>query len=290
MELDNDQAAVSGQGNFEQQGTGEPVGQPPEGTEQPVGEPQAQQPTTEQPATGKESVEITPEKYAELETNYKNLQTEFGKRNESDKELRSRFEQFGGIDKVHEHVSYLVNNPRFTEFLKQEQQSQVIGGVDISGYDQEQKDAINLVQQMATQIAQTEIQKAMKNKVDPLANSYKERLMDEHFAKMTEKYPNWREQEKQMETLADKLPIEVQDNPTLADVEALYLRSIVADGKIEKFGADLYQQKLEQKKAQSTEQPPTTTGQTQEKRATTIAEALRRSKKTHGVTGEFGVQ
>jgi hypothetical protein len=75
MELDNDQAAVSGQGNFEQQGTGEPVGQPPEGTEQPAGEPQAQQPTTEQPATGKESVEITPEKYAELETNYKNLQT-----------------------------------------------------------------------------------------------------------------------------------------------------------------------------------------------------------------------
>ena len=304
--MGNEISPVVGEGNTSQDGTNTVAGQAhiSSAPQADVGEPQGiaqDQPTQVQPDGGDTSVEQTPEeRYSALETKFNNLerdnkslQTEFGKRNESSKELDAKFSQYGGVDQVLQWTQALAGNQEFGKWVQQQQQAQMIGGQDVSQMDDESKKALDMVQNIATQTAQNLIDKAMQQQVDPLANSYKEQIMTSNFAKMDEKYGkvmlgqkeiSWQEYREQMSTLAKDLPN--GDNPSFEDIEDLFFKVLRADNQMGNYGASIYQQELQTKKQQASQAPPTSSGQGDLPPANSLAEALNRAKTTHGVSGE----
>lgn len=283
----SDISVATEQGNAVAQGTDGRVGQPETGTETPVGQPKNKVPTQGQPVASQELSEtLTLEKLAASERDYKALQTEFAKRNESDKSLQERFSKFGGVEKVNQYMDFFTNNPRFAEWLQEEQKRELLGDIDITNMDDEQKQALNVVQKLAQQVSKQMTDQLYKEKIQPLADTYKEQLMDKSFAKMDENHPNWREMQTEMEKLGSHLPKHIQDNPQYEDFEDLYFKSLRVTGKFDDYAASLYQKKLEKKKANSSDSPPTTTGKGMEKPPTNIVEAFQRAKKKLGITGE----
>ena len=70
------------------------------------------------------TTETTPLSFEQLQKDNKELQTEFGKRNEAYKELESKLtglDQYGGVDQMSQWAAYLNDNPRFAEWVQQEQ-------------------------------------------------------------------------------------------------------------------------------------------------------------------------
>lgn len=225
-----------------------------------VPEPTAGQSTDEGTAggeqiTGTELPEgVTPELLKQAgyiaDKDYKSLQTEFGTRNDNDKAVQDKFSQFGGLDKAAEMLDYLQGNEEFAGFLKAQQEAKIYGQ-PVDEVAPETKEAMAIVQR----IADERIAENMRTQVDPLANQYKQVLLKENMGKMTEKYPNWAEMKSEMSSIASTLSEQVQDNPSLQDLETLYLRSLVENGKIQDFGKSIYEKELQSAKAKSVNKP-----------------------------------
>lgn len=192
---------------------------------------------------------ITPGDFDGLLKTYKSLQTEFGKRSETMKQTDERFAKYGGMDQITQWAEYLSNNPRFSEWVMQEHQKSLTGQQEPE-MDESTKRAVDIIQK----IADSRISEAMKQKVEPLADRYKQQMIDESFKKMSEKYgAEWNEMRNDMQKMAETLPESVQDNPSFEDLEDLYFKSLRKTGKLESFAAKIYEKSLTAKKAQSTE-------------------------------------
>jgi len=231
--------------------------------------------TGEEPtgAEGLPGTDMTPEK---LLASYKSLQTELGKRTESMKELQSKFntfEKYGGIDNVIKWTQSLSENPRFAEWIKAEQNRDSLG-FDESELDDETKKAISLVEK----IADMRIGEVLKNKVEPLAESYKQKILQENLSALEKKYPDWREVQTTMYEIAQKMPASVQDNPSLEDLEDLYWKALRHSNKLEEMQVRSYKKKLEAIKKSSTDKPAVA-GEGKSLDANTMAEAFAAAKR-----------
>ena len=205
--------------------------------------------------TGAELPEgVTPEMLKELgyasDKDYKELQREFGSRTEADKALQNRFSQYGGMETSEEMLAFLHGNPEFAKWMKDQQETRLYGK-PADEIDPQTKEAMELVKKIAGE----EIDKAMKEQVDPLASSYKEGLLKTNMAKMNDKYPQWMELKDTMANLGETLPESIQDNPSFKDLESLYIRALVEDGKINDFGKNIYEKDLQSAKAKNVAKP-----------------------------------
>lgn len=282
----------TGQSNSEptagQDGTlqpeGQPANQPVEGTTLEEGQPPVDG-STEQGGEpiikiGEELPDgMTPE---QLLTSYKELQRTFGTKSEEMKSLEGQLAPFGGIEQIVNSLTYLTNSDSFKDWAKTEQQRATLGdnyGLSEDGkIDPETQKAIDIVKRIVDQ----RVDSAMKSQVEPLADSYKQRLLSENMKTMDGKYGNeWRELQDEMASLADNLPETIQDNPTLGDLEDLYWKALRSSGKIESMQAKMYEKNLATKKSQSQEKPKSSAGTIQQKRATTMMQAFQMAKEQH---------
>lgn len=224
----------------------------------------------------------TPESQ-DYESMYKELQTEFGSRNEELKGFKvsaDAMAAFGGSEQLVEWASYLQGNPRFAEFVRSEQERE---SNEQSGFsddmDEDTRQALELVDKRAEMIADRKVREILESQINPIANRYKEQQLDSNLDQMDEKFgDSWRDMQDEMAVLAEKLPLEVQDAPSLEVLEDLYWKALRTTGKMDGVMANIYEQKLNTKKAQSSERPASNAGQGQAKKAMTMQEAFAQAK------------
>lgn len=223
--------------------------------------------------------EVSTPESLNYESMYKELQTEFGTRNEELKGFKDSAETmdaFGGSEQLVQWATYLQNNPRFAEFIQAEQARESDEQMGYSDdMDDDTRQAMDLVRKEAKRIADIQIQEALKDRVDPIANRYKEQQLDSNLNQMDEKFgDSWRDVQDEMAVLAEKLPLEVQDAPNFDVLEDLYWKALRTTGKMDGVMASMYEKKLNIKKAHSTERPASNAGPGQAKKAMTMQEAF----------------
>lgn len=279
-----DEVKAGTEGDTVLRGTEGSEGQPEEGTEGTQGQPQTIDSQPEgQPAGGEPSGEPTPE---QVLADYKELQSEYSKVTDSNKNYKGveeKLAQFGGADKVLEWANFLATDKGFATFIQERQKQNLIGGVDTADMDDETKKALDIVQKVAGGVVDQRVAELTRTKLDPLANSYKEGLIEKHFETMDKKYPEWREFKNSMSELSDGMPDKIADNPTYENIEDLYWKAVRKSGKMDDVMAKTYQQKLEKKKAQTIEKPSGAIPTGSHKEKMTMDEAYAQAKKDLGL-------
>ena len=224
----------------------------------------------------------TPVDLEQLQKDYKALQTDYGKRNESYKEMETRMQgldQFGGVEQMQQWAQYLSDNPRFARWVQEEQTREHDSNLGLDGeeIDDDTRRALDLVRKEAELIADQRIKQAMKEQVDPIAAQYKEQLLTENLSKMDETYDNWRDVQDKMAELANDLPPDMQDSPTFETLDDLYWKAMRVTGKMDGYAASQYEKQLRERKAHSTEKPATSSASTGNKKAETMTEAYQQT-------------
>jgi hypothetical protein len=294
--MDIKESAVSEQGNSVQQGTESKEGQPLEGSENTQGQPKDNMSTQGQPNDGDlsatKSSEAGPEdwqvKYEGQNKDYTELQTEFNKRNEASKLVTDNFQAFGGVDKAQQYLQYLAGNERFAKFIADEQQREVVGGQDVSQMDEEQKQAMGVVQKMIDTAFDSKIQNVLGEKVDPLIKDNRERSIGDNLTKLQDKWGDiFNENRDLMKSEVDaNANNPMYANPSYDQLEDLMWNAIRRSGKQDQYMAKAHQISLEKKKQNSTDPPPTTTTTPAPVNAKSISEAFAAAKRDLGIVGE----
>lgn len=216
---------------------------------------------------------MTPE---ELHKSYKAMQGEYTKLNTQFKKL----EQYGGPDQMVQWAEYLAKNPRFSEWVQNEQGRNILG-VKEDELDEQQQKALNVVRTIAEQVADAKIKQIRQTEIAPLSEKYKEKLLDEHFSTMDKKYEGWRALQDDMAEMSESLSKEAQDNPSFEDLEDLYFKALRKTGKINDYAAEMHNKKLQQMKSKTTEKPSAAPASAP-RQFKTIAEAFAYAKQQHG--------
>lgn len=217
----------------------------------------------------------TPE---QLYDSYKELQTTYQEGKDSTADLEGRFSQYGGIDKLLETANFLSSNPRFQTWMDTEKNFQATGSESTEAISPDQQKAMDTVRNIAQQV----FQEAFDSKVSPIAQSVNSDQLERNMASMKDKYPDFMEFKQEMSELASGWPQEVQDNPSVKQLDNLYWEALRQNpAKWEAKMRDIYEKNLAEKKSQSTEKPSgsqTTGSGTGD--ASSWTEALAMAKKT----------
>ena len=243
--------------------------------------------TEEQPDAGTDlTVDKEPE---DFQAKYKSLQTEFNTRNESNKELQSDFDQlngsldkFGGMDGIQKWADWIAQNEQAIRKMSADEQYNV-AGIDMANADDETKRAIQMIETITDQRVKQQVEQAMKEQVQPLSDSFKKESLDKNMNELSDKYgDSFEDLRDEMATLSEKLPAEVQDNPSLEHLEDLYWKALRTTGKMEDYASNVYKKQLEDKKSKSTEKPDSPAGKSAKTQATSVAEAFRMAQEETG--------
>jgi hypothetical protein len=232
--------------------------------------------------TGKEQVAaglpdgMTPDKLPDA---YKSLQSEYTKNQQAYKSIQDKLSPYGGTDGILQWAEYLSSNTRFADWVKQEQQRQILGNQSES-VDPETQKAMDIVQKIADQ----RIADAMKREVEPLAESYKQQIISGYMKQMDSDpmYAGWRDLQATMSELADKLPETTQDNPSLETLQDLYWMAARKSGKIQDLMAKQYEKVLKEKQKKTTDRPIGNAGQSIPVKPKSIREAFEMAKRQVG--------
>lgn len=260
---------------------GQPAGDLGSAEGQPTDEGQVAQ--VAEPTGVEGAAEVSTPESQDYEAMYKELQTEFGSRNEELKGFKDSAEAmaaFGGSDQLVQWASYLQGNSRFAEFIQSEQARE---NDEQSGFsddmDEDTRNALELVDKRAEMIADRKVKEILENQINPITNRYKEQQLDSNLNQMDEEFgDSWRDVQDEMAKLAEGLPLEVQDAPTLDVLKDLYWKALRTTGKMDGVMASMYEKKLSAKKAMSSERPSSNAGQGQAKKAMTLEQAFQMAK------------
>jgi hypothetical protein len=212
-----------------------------------------------------------------LHKSYKSLQAEYTRIKEGEK----RFEPYGGSDKLAQWAEYLQNNPRFAEWVKNEQGRNAMG-IKEGDLDEDQQKALDAVRRIAESVVDARVRQEIKEKVAPLSEAYKQQTLERHFSKMDELYgKEWHELRDTMSEMSEHLPEKSQDNPQFEDVEDLYFKALRKSGKFDSYAAKQHEKKIQSKKAMSSDRPSTAAGSAPIK-SKSIKEAFEAAKRQHG--------
>ena len=254
--------------------TNEPVGESTEvETESVVGESSA----SPAESSGESGEKLFDGKTAEqVYESYKALQTEFGTRNEANKATSDWLSRYGGQEQVEQWLTFMNTDEGMQNYIRERNQEQVFGQPQEEITD-EQRQAQDIVKG----IVQRELEAFKNSQVDPIANSYKAKLLEENMKTMDTKYgAEWRNEQTQMLDLAKRLPESIQDNPSFEDINDLYILSLSRSGKLDEMAVARYEKTLKEQKAKSQEQPISSVGKPAAKKASTILEAFNQAKTT----------
>lgn len=190
----------------------------------------------------------------QLHDSYKSLQGELGKRTESNKESESRFERYGGADRLLGLAEELDGNPKFAEWYKEQQQAQVMGD-GYADYDDDTKQALELVSKMT----QSEIQRAMDEQVGPIREQMLEQQMEANIESLQSdpQYAAFDDLKDEMSKIIAESPKDsvLRGEASIDDIKDLYWKAMRTSGKMDEYAAKQYQAKLEQAKKQSSDAP-----------------------------------
>jgi len=215
---------------------------------------------------------------AQLHKSYKSIQGEYTKVNEGMKMLS----QYGTPEQIGQWAGYLQNNPRFADWVKQEQGRNAMG-INEGELDEDQQKAMNVVQNIVQQTVDTRLKELHKQEIEPLADKYKEDSLDKIWGKMDEKYGiEWRDLKDDMGDLSEDLPSKVADNPSLKNVEALYFQALAEAGKLDAYAAKKYEASLKEKQKKSTGEKPTDHSGSQKTKYGSMHEAFEAAKRSAG--------
>jgi hypothetical protein len=271
------------EGTPEGQGTEETTAQPAEGSEVST----ESQESTEVQAGGEPSGEGLPDGFDKPEIAakmYKDMQKLVSQKDTDLSQYKSQIDQlsqYGGVDGIVKWANYLQANPSFAKWVQDQQQGQNYSalGIDPANVDDETKKALQTVDEISKRNAAQIAGQLYKQNIEPLANTLKDKTLQDHFSQMDTKHEGWREVQDVMRTLSDDLPPQVQDNPSYTDIETLYFKALSQSGKFDDYAAKQYQKRLEKKKGQSIEKPTTASGDKDQPQAKTIQEAAEQAKK-----------
>jgi hypothetical protein len=227
----------------------------------------------------------------DFEKDYKELQSKFSKVTDELKDVKgsqSKFEKYGGADKLIDQVEALLGDDEFNEWAKQRQQKNEYG-INPNDTDAETKNALQLVEKIAQSTtdrtvkqAVAELKEEIMGSIDPVSSSVATETMDRLLDGLDEKYgDSWREVKDEMADIieADKSFPKI---PTAKAVEGALVQALLNAGKMEAFGEKLYKQSLEAKKDMATETLGTRPDATTDKKPQTVREAYRMAKQQHG--------
>jgi hypothetical protein len=252
-------------------GTSQVEGKPEEELETETGEPEAE---------GVEEEEgETQESDTDWEAQYKEIQSAFSKATDDLKGLKEtvgKFDNFGGADKVIEYVDYLTKDPEFANWVKSRQSKNAFG-IDESQLQPEEKQAVDLVQKMiksALAEKEAELERKWESKINPVAETVRANTIQKHFGEMDSKYgEDWREMNTAMDEILASEPDRVKTSPSFEDIEHLYIKALLKEGKMDDFASKIYEKNLKNKTAQAADAPSMKHGKSARKQAETIMEA-----------------
>lgn len=216
---------------------------------------------------------MTPEK---LHKSYKSIQKEYTKAQETLK----RLEKYGGPDQLAQWADYLSSSNEFAEWVKSQQNRNVLGTPEV---DEEQQKALDAVRKIAESIVDQRVKDLYQKEVAPLSETYKQQMLQSHFTNMDKTYgEDWHELRDVMSELSEQLPQKVQDQPTYEDIEDLYFKALRKTGKMQTYAKKMYEKELSAKKAKSVERPaPVPAAGPQP--ASSISEAFAIAKRMHNM-------
>ena len=215
---------------------------------------------------------------AQLHKSYKSIQGEYTKVNEGMKMLS----QYGTPEQISQWAGYLQNNPRFADWVKQEQGRNAMG-INEGELDEDQQKAMNVVQNIVQQTVEVRLRELEKQKIEPLANKYKDDTLDRIWGDMDKKYGDgWRDFQEAMGDLSEDLPDKIHDNPSFKNIEALYFQALAEAGKLDAYAAKKYETNLKEKKSKSTGEKPTDHSGSQKTKYSSMSEAFEAAKRSGG--------
>ena len=180
--------------------------------------------------------------------NYKELQRSYGESREEVKllkDLNSKFDRFGGLEKALNALEFVSNDPDFKELAARKSRGD-IPGLDEKNMSPEAKKALELVRQTARQEVdafrkehKSEISDLLKNVIEPEIAANREIRMEKLAEQMTDMFGEvWLEQVESMTKLGDTISSQVAKNPKIGDLEDLFYKSLRIDGKLDAFLAE----------------------------------------------------
>lgn len=200
----------------------------------------------------------------DYEKQYNEIHPEFTRKSqalaEAEKTL-SQFDNFGGTEKLLETANFLQNDPGFQEYLqnRQTQEQHQRYGVDTEDLDSESKQAMDLVEKMATEIASQQIEKfkdEFQGKLEPIEAERAEQNLANIESQMDEAHPDWREFKDQMLELSGNLPDNIAESPDFNLVTSLYYQALASNPeKYSEVMAKAHSNKLEKAKSKSIDSP-----------------------------------
>lgn len=210
----------------------------------------------------------------EAQKAFKTLQTKLNKSNEGLK----GFEKFGGAEQAIQWLSYLAEDKNFAEWVTTQQNPQEASKLSEEvddGMDEETRRAMEIVRKLA----QEEAQKA----IAPLTAVQSRAKIHDVMGEMDTKYPQWREVQEDMGRMASNLPENVQNNPSVKDLEALYFMTLADSGKMDDYAANVHEAKLRAMKEKTTPKPVAQGRATPNMTAKSFKDAARMAKEQLGL-------
>lgn len=218
---------------------------------------------------------MTPE---QLHKSYKSIQSEWTKAQTNLKKL----EKYGGPDQLTQWADYLSTNQEFAKWVQSQQNKNALGTTE--EVDPDQQKALDAVRKIAESIVDQRVRELHQKEVAPLSEAYKQQSLQSHFTAMDSKYgAEWHEMRDAMSELSESLPQDIQDRPSLDDIEDLYFKALRKVGKMETYAKKMYEKTLTAKKAKSTERPSNAPA-AGAKPASSIQEAFEMAKRAHNMT------
>ena len=223
----------------------------------------------------------------QLHESNKSLQGEFTKNQQALKDAEGQLgllSQYGEPQEVADYLQTLLGDPQFHEYVKGRSEANMLG-VQPEDVDDESRKAMDVVERMATNIADQRIKAVMEKEVTPYIDQYKGKLLEANFTTMDNKYEGWRDMQEDMKELAKNLPDGVQDNPSFQDIEGLYMVALNRSGKMNEYAKGIYEKSLTEAKNKSTNKPsPGSAGAGGQAPAKTFAEAAARAQSQLGLS------
>lgn len=214
---------------------------------------------------------------ATLHKSYKSIQSEYTKA----QEMLKKSQKYGGVDQLVQWADYLAENQDFAKWVQEQQNRKLLGAKGDEAIDEDQQKALDTVRKIAQAEAERNRQELYKSEIAPIAEAYKQQMLEKHFTDMDAKHgKDWNEVRDVMAELSDELPKSVQDRPTFDVIEDLYFKALRKTGKLEAYAERVYAKKLAEKKAKATTKPAPAP-QEGMKPAATIREAFEMAKRAH---------
>lgn len=202
---------------------------------------------------------------------YKNMQSMYSKTQaklqESDtrnKELEDKFASVGGVQQAADFIAFMQRDPEMISLIQKRNGVKQPATIDTSKMGVEEREALKLVEDLVDARMAPELRKLtnlLDERVTPLADRVYQQSMNDISKSLQNKYgPIFNAQSNTMAELAKDLPTNVVNKISEEDVETLFIKSLLRDGKLEEFTKSNYQKKLSFKKSKSTGSLPSTNG------------------------------